>query len=87
MSANHSLRCMKCFKKHERQWLLSVNWTSHGDRDSSLIKWRNVHVIGETKVGTPICQCKTCGHVYRSNSICATRALKWEKQHGHLCTE
>lgn len=84
MSINHSLRCMKCFKTWERAWLLSAGITRHGDRDSSFIKWRNVQVVGETKNGTPICKCKNCGHTYRSNSICAMRALKWEKQTGNL---
>lgn len=76
MSINHSLRCMKCLRKYERIWLLSASHSRTGERDSQWIKWRNVQVIGATKLGTPICECKSCGHKYRSNSICATRAYK-----------
>lgn len=84
MSANHSLRCMKCFKKYERAWLMSAGYSLDGYRDNSLIKWRNVHVTGATAGGIPVCECKTCGHVYRSDSICARRAYKRAMEHGDI---
>ncbi len=84
MTAHHSLRCMKCFKKWERAWLASSGLTRHGDRDSSLIKWRNVKVIGQTRNDTPICKCGNCGHVYKSNSSAARRALRWAKEQGDI---
>ncbi len=84
MTVHHSLRCMKCYKKWERAWLASAGYSRDGWRDSSLIKWRNVSVIGETKYGTPICKCGSCGHAYKSNSSAARRALRWAKENGDL---
>lgn len=84
MTVHYSLRCMKCYKKWERAWLLSAGNSIDGSRDSQFIKWRNVSVIGETKNETPICKCGNCGHTYKSNSSAARRALRWAKENGEL---
>ena len=84
MTVHHSLRCMKCLKKWEGHWLRSALYSRDGHRDSSFIRWRNVEVVGETKNGTPKCECKSCGHRYNSDSSAARRALRYAKEHGEL---
>ena len=74
--ANHSLRCMKCYKKYERNYLLS-------NMSSEWILWRNVIPTGGTEYSV-ICTCRSCGHVYRSNSRCARNAFRLAKERGEL---
>lgn len=73
---HNALRCVKCYKTNERQYLLS-------DRETSKILWRNVEVVGE-KGSRAVCKCLTCGHTYISDSKPARHALRWLKNHGKL---
>lgn len=84
MTAHHSLRCVKCLKEWEHAWIMSGFHSIHGIRDSTYIRWRNVVVVGETKNGTPKCECKNCGHRYNSDSSAARRALRFAKERGEL---
>lgn len=66
-----SLKCSKCHAK------APLN-QRYGDAPRS---WRNVAVIGPAmwrgvpRVGTALCECKTCGHRYVSSSRAALRQL------------